>query len=529
MGLKRIPKLFLEQVDVILTEYSNQFDSLFRPSKINLIVGIYHFQSLTREELKSLIINELSKYNNKNELDLIKFRNWEFSTSIKFYTSELTEKSKRSIYYFLFFYIYCCEKILIRTFLKLSKLTQQYEEILKKINSSEKVYTKEYHSALTKITEFIVINNFVENQISQTFNNYYGTLNKFELTREILNRFEFKKQILVSHYNVNFYSAFFNTHLVNYYFQDYSKFEPKEEKFITENKESVDRFKLNFQEKYEVNLTENNNCNEMQNSVDFVNTIQNLFQKTNYPEFINILNNFIEFDFKKIQFSPKDSSNSITKQNLINQENIDFIKQANSLLIDYKFIRNLDSLEYEGIYYETDREINKLLLSIENKINNNFSFINNFTENLYIFLKSNHADESTNLIKTINELIDYESTANEIYYQLYDIKNEIYNETRHKLLEDLFKKYDELINLLKVQINKNLNNSEVRNLFPNSIIDFLLNEANCNIVYYEKGIYNKEGFERIDKLAEWNVILISQLVKRHKKMYFEMNKDLFNI
>ncbi|MBS7334438.1 MAG: hypothetical protein KIG88_12685, partial [Weeksellaceae bacterium] len=85
LGLKRTPKLFLEQVDVILTEYSNQFDSLFRPSKINLIVGIYHFQSLTREELKSLIINELSKYNNENELDLIKFRNWEFSTSIKFY------------------------------------------------------------------------------------------------------------------------------------------------------------------------------------------------------------------------------------------------------------------------------------------------------------------------------------------------------------------------------------------------------------------------------------------------------------
>lgn len=103
LGLKKFPKIFIENIDVIITEYDNQFTALFNPSKFNLILGIEHFQTLNRAELKALILHELRKYHNKDEFRLIQLRNWQFCTKIKFYTSELTYQTKNSTFTYFFF------------------------------------------------------------------------------------------------------------------------------------------------------------------------------------------------------------------------------------------------------------------------------------------------------------------------------------------------------------------------------------------------------------------------------------------
>ncbi|RLZ09908.1 hypothetical protein [Faecalibacter macacae] len=492
IGLKKTPKVFIENVAEVFTEYENQFNALFNPSKFNLVIGINHFQTLNRAELKALIFNELRKYIDRNEFSLIKFRNWEFSTGNMFYTSELTNETKISKFTILFSYIYIAEHILLKTHYKFSKNIKQFEKQLKELNKKENINTNEYKSANHKLLEYIIIKNEIEFYFIELLNNFYQVDNQFELYREVLKRDQLRKLILKNHQISLFNTTMNNTKIVDYYSDTNLILELS--KTSNQTNYSIDNFQLNNQEKIEQNLsTFNNGLNKKQAS-ELVNIFEEYYFNNTYLEFFETLQNFTEIDFKQIHYSAIDSSSPIKKEDLINQ------------IMDLNNTNNTDS--HTDSYFQ----------SID-KLNNQ----------LYIYLKSNHEHGSSKIIETI---LFYDSEINDseiLFYELDEIGSSIYTETRHKVLEELYKDFDHNISTVKTSLKEKLDDPELLNIIQQDVIDFIQNEINDNIVYYENRIYNKEAFDRITNLTFWNNNLNILLSVRYKKLYFDLNKQLITL
>lgn len=356
-------------------------------------------------------------------------------------------------------------------------------------------------------------------------NNFYRLNNKFEIFKTLLKKENLKNIILDNYYNSLSNSQIY-PELISYYYKDYIKSELSNVKTRTKTKHSDDSFKLNNQEKYEVNLSIHNNGYNNIEIPQLLQFIEKNYLNTLYPEFFEIIHNFETFDFEKLMYAPIDLSKPYSRIELFNEENMNLIKDAYSKMLDLKFSQLLDEYNYNGKLYIDKNEINKLSYKIENELNTNSHLIQLFMERLYTYLKTNQLDGSIGILNTILILENKSKQANLLFEEIDQIKQSIYTETRHKILEQLYEDFDERICQVKHSVLDIITDAELNEIFDQNILKFTKNEANDNITYYENGIYKAEAFERIINLAFWNQNLYHFLTIRYKKLYFDLNINL---
>ena len=193
----------------------------------------------------------------------------------------------------------------------------------------------------------------------------------------------------------------------------------------------------------------------------------------------------------------------------------------------FELIENAINIQEDIIFFVHSNENDQ---NTYNKLNDEYRLIvqeiDKYLENLYVYLKTNQTKSSLPILEEILELEKMLDEKISIENSLRNYKESIYTELNGKKVKEKLKSFDKEYKSVITSLKNDLENDEFKEILAEEIINYLKKEAKDDILYFEKGIYYKEGFEQIIFLSEWNTKLTYLLEKKRKKEYFTLNKEI---